>query len=142
MSFRRKYIFRPAKIVFFIFILTLSSNTKRTPDRTRFEEHIANINGLKIRYIDEGSGFQIADKGVAIKIIFEGIINSTKTKKWAGTNYILRIPRGYEGKTGFFYVDNDLTPIDNQSILIGSEDTYLVDLHVHTVTQNFPPDTP
>ncbi|UCF12799.1 MAG: DUF11 domain-containing protein, partial [Thermoplasmatales archaeon] len=45
----------------------------------------------------------------------------------------------YEGKTGYFYVDNDLIPIKNHTILIGSENTYLVDFHIFNAIQNFPP---
>jgi len=90
-------------------------------------------------YIDEGSGYEMADAGIDVKIIIEGDTFNTTTVEWDDYNYILGIPQGYEGKTGHFYVDNDLIPIKNQSILVGSENIYLVDLHVNIATQNSPP---
>jgi len=90
-------------------------------------------------YRDEGSRYEIAEDGIEVKIIIEGDAYSTTTVEWDDNNYILGIPQECEGKIGYFYVDNDLIPIDNQSILIGLDNMYLVDLHVNIATQNFPP---
>ena len=95
-------------------------------------------------YIDEGKGYEIADVGIDMKIIIEGETYYTTTVEWNNCNYIFDIPLICEGKTGYFFVGNDLVPIDNKSIIIGSDIEYWVDLQVIVpiLTGNFPPFVP
>ncbi len=81
----------------------------------------------------------IADVGVGVKIVIDGNTFNTTTIEWDEDNYIIGIPPGYEGETGYFYVGDDWVPYDNQSITIGSETGYSVDLHANiTVPNNYP----
>jgi len=48
-------------------------------------------------YRDEGSGYEIAEGGIEVKIIIEGDTYSTTTAEWDDNNYILGISQGYEG---------------------------------------------
>jgi hypothetical protein len=81
-----------------------------------------------------------AEVGIEVKIVIDGEIFNTTTVKKNVYNYIIGIPPGYEGKTGYFYVtDNNIVPYDNKSVFISSNIGYIIDLHV---TVNIPNDPP
>ena len=85
----------------------------------------------------------IADVGVEVKIVINGGTFNTTTVDWNGANYIIGIPPGYEGETGYFYVTfNNLVPYDNQTILLSTKIGYVVDLHVNATVPNQPPNEP
>jgi hypothetical protein len=76
----------------------------------------------------------IADPGVTITLKINGIIvDQTQTVSWDGDNFILGLNSSYESTLGYFFVgDEDLVPMDNASVYIGSWIGLRMDLHVIT----------
>ena len=92
-------------------------------------------------YIDDA----IASAGVDITIRFGDESESAETFPWDGAfNYNIGF-FGYEGETGYFYVNYDgvdWIPEDNTSVtIVNGVITYYIDLHVNTSTGP-PPSNP
>jgi len=92
-------------------------------------------------YIDD----VIASAGIDVKIMIGSDTFTGTTVEYVGRNYIVDIPPGYEGQTGYFYIgDDDWEPTDNKSVYLGTDYMYIIDLHVDTSGQpeNHPPYEP